>query len=242
MNFQFKKFTLAHDKSTMKIGTDAVLLAASVPVDDALQILDVGCGCGVIAFCMAQKLAKSQSEAQIWGIDPDADSIAEAIDNAEHFPLLPTQSFHFLNVTVQTMAQMPIEPFDLIVSNPPFYHDDLKPVQPNKLKSKHGDNRLSFNELINSVVKLLHTNGKFVLILSKTEGEEFLKAAESQLFCYQRIEIQPTPQKPVHRLILFFAKSPVSEIVTQKIIIRDQDSHYTEEYRDLTKHFLITQK
>ena len=223
----------------MKIGTDAVLLAASVPVENTHSILDIGCGCGVIAFCLAQKVAKNQAEAQIWGIDPDESSIQEAMENAEHFPLLSPQSFHFLNITVQAMSKMPIEPFDLIVSNPPFYHDDLKPVQSSRLKSKHGDNQLSFSELIDSVSKLLKPDGKFALILSKTEGEEFLQAAEPQLYCYQRVEIQPTPQKPAHRLILFFSKTPAAEMITQKLLIRDEDSNYTDEYKTLTKHFLI---
>lgn len=239
MNFQFKKFTLAHEKSTMKIGTDAILLAACVPVENAHNILDVGCGCGVIAFCLAQKVAKNQEEAQIWGIDPDEASIQESMNNVGQFSLMPPQAFHFLNVTIQSMALMPIEPFDLIVSNPPFFHNDLKPSQLNKLKSKHNDNQLSFNELIDSAATLLKPDGKFVLILSKTEGEEFLKDAEPQLHCYHRIEIQPTPQKPVHRLILFFAKTHDIETSTQKLIIRDENSNYTEEYKALTKQFLI---
>ena len=78
MIFQFKQFSLHHGHSTMKIGTDAVLLAALTDGKDAHNILDIGCGCGVIAFCMAQK---APSDAEIWGIDPDENSIKEATQN-----------------------------------------------------------------------------------------------------------------------------------------------------------------
>ena len=76
--FHFKQFDLEHERSTLKIGTDAVLLAALTQVDSAQTVLDVGCGCGVIAFCLAQKLAENQIVPNIFGIDVDADSVVEA--------------------------------------------------------------------------------------------------------------------------------------------------------------------
>ena len=131
--FHFKKFDLAHERSTLKIGTDAVLLAALTQVDSAQTVLDIGCGCGVIAFCLAQKLSENQVVPSIVGIDVDADSIAEARENAERFPLLPYSSFHFEQVSLQDFAnQQDAGQFDLIVSNPPYFHDDLKPQDKNK--------------------------------------------------------------------------------------------------------------
>ena len=46
--FQFKNFALSHEHSTLKIGTDSVLLASVVPVAGFRTVLDIGCGCGVI--------------------------------------------------------------------------------------------------------------------------------------------------------------------------------------------------
>ena len=40
--FQFKQFTVRHDKCAMKVGTDGVLLGAWAPVQNAKYILDVG--------------------------------------------------------------------------------------------------------------------------------------------------------------------------------------------------------
>ena len=40
--FQFKQFTVWHDKCAMKVGTDGVLLGAWTSVQGAHSILDVG--------------------------------------------------------------------------------------------------------------------------------------------------------------------------------------------------------
>ena len=87
--FHFKKFDLEHEQSTMKIGTDAVLLASLTDTEGVASVLDIGCGCGVIGFCIAQKLSDSQNAPVVFGIDPDKASIAEALRNAARFPLLP---------------------------------------------------------------------------------------------------------------------------------------------------------
>lgn len=53
--FQFKQFTVRHDKCAMKVGTDGVLLGAWAPVQDAKRILDVGAGSGLISLQLAQR-------------------------------------------------------------------------------------------------------------------------------------------------------------------------------------------
>ena len=57
--FFFKKFGLFHHRSTMKIGTDAILLARWVEVSANDDVLDIGTGCGLIPLMLAQKGIKS---------------------------------------------------------------------------------------------------------------------------------------------------------------------------------------
>ena len=118
--FRFKHFSLAHDRSTLKIGTDSVLLGAAAPIENTNSVLDIGCGCGVIAFCIADRLRRSgQTDFHVTGVDVDADSIAEARGNAQSFPQRNNIHFLFENIDIQ---HFDIDyKFDLIVSNPPFF-------------------------------------------------------------------------------------------------------------------------
>ena len=237
--FHFKKFSLQHDKSTLKIGTDAVLLAALTDVENAQSVLDIGCGCGVIAFCLAQQLAHKQVHPRVYGLDPDEASVLEARQNAAAYPLLPADTFRFVQGRVQDMAAAdhPVQ-FDLIVTNPPFYGHDLKPAQEKRLRIKHRDHQLPFEKLLQSVLKLLKEGGRFALILPPVEGAQFHALTEGLLHCRKRVFIQPTAKKPVHRVIQEYSRADVS-CTEHHLVIRNEQNEYTEEYRGVTKPYLL---
>ena len=236
--FHFKQFDLEHERSTLKIGTDAVLLAALTHPETAQSMLDIGCGCGVIAFCIAQQLAEQQQNPTIFGIDVDAASIAEAQDNAEKFPLLPISCFHFENVRLQDFSNQDNSPrFDLIVSNPPFFHGDLKPQDKSKLQSKHGDGQLSFPELVSGVDALLSENGRFALILPPTEMVEFHQLTIGKWHCRKTVHIRPTESKPVYRIVREYGRIPQPEEEI-RFFIRNTALQYTTDYLELVKPYL----
>lgn len=236
--FHFKQFDLEHERSTLKISTDAVLLAALTNPGTAQSVLDIGCGCGVIAFCIAQQLAEQQQCPTIFGIDIDADSITEAQGNADRFPLLPKSCFHFENIRLQDFANQGNSPhFDLIVSNPPFFHGDLKPQDKSKLQSKHGDGQLSFQELVGGVDALLSQNGRFALILPPSEMAEFHQLTIGKWHCLRSVHIHPTATKPVHRIVREYSRFLRSE-TEYRFFIRNAESQYTPEYLQLVKPYL----
>ena len=53
--FNFKQFSLNHHNSTMKVGTDAILLGVWCTVFDNEKALDIGTGSGVIAMIIASR-------------------------------------------------------------------------------------------------------------------------------------------------------------------------------------------
>ena len=82
--FYFKQFDVRHDRSSMRVGTDGVLLGAWAGHQPLgrLSILDIGTGCGLIALMLAQRFP----EAHITGIDIDLPSVEEARENVLNAP------------------------------------------------------------------------------------------------------------------------------------------------------------
>ena len=79
--FQFKQFTIRHDRCAMKVGTDGVLLGAWANAKGKQRILDIGTGSGLIALMLAQR-----TDAMITGIEIDPASATQAQENATASP------------------------------------------------------------------------------------------------------------------------------------------------------------
>ena len=98
-----------------RVGTDAVLLAASVSTDNG-RILDMGAGVGGVALCIAQRLAG----VQITAVEKDTD-IAELADiNITDNGF--SRRIRLIKGDVTAMPAVLAASFDHVVSNPP-YHD-----------------------------------------------------------------------------------------------------------------------
>ena len=79
--FKFKQFGLNHSSSTMKTGTDAIVLGALIENNDANSILEIGTGCGSISLMLAQRF-----EAKITAVEIDAKSAKQAQENIDASP------------------------------------------------------------------------------------------------------------------------------------------------------------
>ncbi|MBQ8937909.1 MAG: methyltransferase domain-containing protein, partial [Bacteroidaceae bacterium] len=75
--FQFKQFTIAHDRCAMKVGTDGVLVGAWSQLPARGRLLDVGTGTGLIALMVAQRSPASF----VTGIDIIPEAVEQAREN-----------------------------------------------------------------------------------------------------------------------------------------------------------------
>ncbi|MBO4282514.1 MAG: methyltransferase domain-containing protein [Bacteroidales bacterium] len=239
--FRFKHFALRHEASSQRIGTDSVLLGVLAPIENVHTVLDVGCGCGVIGFCIADRLRRAgNKDIVITGVDIDTASVQEAQENAAHFPTPDAIRFEFRKESIQEHVRL-AEPhcYDLIVSNPPFFVSSLKPADERRRQARHTDGTLSFCELAEGASKLLTPAGRFAVILPTTESKAFEEAATGHLHLMQQTVIRPLPGKPVHRIVSIFTLKPVSHVEQAELSIRDEGHHFSEGYRQLTKEFYL---
>jgi len=234
MEFRCKEFELNHSHSTMKVGTDAILLSALTPNIKAERILDIGTGCGIVALCMAQKY----KNANVTAIDIDIESIAEAKANFLNSKF--KNRLTSIQISLQKFAQTTNEIFDLIVSNPPFFSDSLLSDNTKRNIARHNICLMS-EDLISYSVNMLSANGIIVLILPNAETENLLLISHKyNLFCKEQYHIFDKKDKPCKRVTSIFAKTnSKNKMIKSNLILRNQDNTYTETYFNLIYKYLI---
>ena len=230
MAFHFRQFDVADDYSTMKIGTDSMLLGAWACPGKARKILDIGTGCGVLALMMAQK-----SEAIIEAIDIDLLSIIEAQGN-----FIRSQWFNRLfaiHIPLQVFTENSQPGYDFIISNPPYFSNALKSSSARKNSTRH-DQRLSREELIRSVSQILTPEGSFALILPADDAEEFVALCKTNgVYLRRRMTVYPKPAVLPMRTLMEFTKSQCNNMDETELTILDCSGTFSAEYLALTRNF-----
>ncbi|HEY9114045.1 MAG TPA: methyltransferase [Bacteroidales bacterium] len=230
--FHLKPFSLYHHRSTMKVGTDAMLLGTWANVENVRSILDIGTGCGIVSLLLA-----ARSMAEITAIDIDKDSIEEASENFMQSPF--KERMHTLQIDLIDFSNDTSQQFDLIVSNPPFFVNNLKPDDEKRTKARHAET-LTYQQLCIGTNKLIKPLGKLCVVLPYDESRMFLKIARKNgLFPKKQLIIFPREGMLPNRAIIEFSKINVGEILSEKFTIRNSEDKFTQQYIDMLKDFYL---
>ena len=231
--FHFKQFTVHQDRCAMKIGTDGVLLGAWTSLQtEPESILDIGAGTGVIALMLAQRSTAKTIDA----IELDEAAYEQCFENFE-ISSWADRLFCYHAGLDEFVAEIE-EPYDLIVSNPPFYSEDV--TSGNLARDTARQNRsLPFGELLDGVSKLLSTDGLFATIIPFKEEEAFIQSASKLgLYLNRRMWIRGNPSSEIKRSLLEFGLKKTT-VVEDELTIEIKRGEYTIEYQELTKAFYL---
>lgn len=232
--FRFKRFTVRQDRCAMKVGTDGVLVGAWADVRSMdRRMLDIGTGTGLIALMLAQRAP----EARIFGID--VGDVEQARENAAASPWADRLSF--VQCPVQSYA--PAEPFDLIVSNPPFFVDSLTCPDAARTTARHAV-ELPFEALRDAVVRLLAPDGRFAAVLPVEEADRFIALSSGSLRLTRRTDVRTTPRRAPKRSLLEFMRAGSGDrssapVCSELVIGTGAHEQYTDEYCALTRDFYL---
>lgn len=230
--FFFKKFAMFHHRSTMRIGTDAVLFAQWVDVKPSDVVLDIGTGSGIIPMILSQK-----GVGRVDAIELDADSYEEARLN---FSIsVWNEKLNVINADIRNFAGEADEKYDLIVSNPPYYSSDVKPIKEKKVMARHVST-LSFKDLLLSAKKMMKDDARFAVVLPYYESRLFIKETENAgLYLQKEFLISPIEGKEPNRVNMQFRLSKNDDVVTELFTIRNKDYSYTEQYKSFLRDYYL---
>lgn len=230
-HFNFKKFSIAHENSSMKVGTDTVLLGSWVNAGQSKDVLDIGTGNGTIALMLAQRTSENTI------IDAVEIEKAEALRALENFKRSPwPDKIGLYSISIQQF--FPEKKYDLIISNPPYFNNSQAPFNERRYHARHTIS-LTYEELIASTLRLLKEDGKLNVILPYTEGLQFIELArQSNLFCTRRYSFKTRESKPIERWLLEFSRHKESLDIGE-ILLYSKGDHWSDSYVDLTRDFYL---
>ena len=230
--FQFKQFTVHQDQCAMKVCTDACILGAwfAAKTADYTTVLDIGAGTGLLSLMLAQK---SNSEMHAIEIDLGAykqlkENVQQSIwkDRIRTYPG-DARSYAF-----------PIK-FDFIITNPPFFENDLPSATEGEQLAKHSK-ELSLEELIAVIGRNLEPHGAFGILLPYHRWEYFHQLATSNEFSLvDHLQVKQTPKHNFFRSILHYSRVNDHFNPAFELTIQGADGKYTDDFTELLKDYYL---
>ncbi len=217
----------------MKVGTDGVLLGAWSGLESASRILDVGTGSGLIAVMLAQR-----SGAVIDGVEIDEKACKQARENVEGTPW--HERISLFHDSFQHFSETTSFRYDVIVSNPPYFQNSLKPPVKAKTTAKH-DTALNYTTLLSCCAKLLKPGGRLSFIIPAVDQKQFTGLADFHRLYPSRLTwVRPAPGKEYSRCLVEFTGQTGITCSENELIIRKSDlTAYSDEYIELTRDFYL---
>jgi release factor glutamine methyltransferase len=152
------------------------------------ELLDIGTGSGAIALSFAHE----KPDWRVRGLDISAEALEVARENARHLGLAEQSRF-----VLGDMAQLAAEPFDLVVSNPPYISSaefaelmpEVRDFEPPRALLAGQDGLDCYRLLAAQVKKNLKPGGWLLLEIGcrqeQSVRELLMQAGLSEIYCRQ---------------------------------------------------------
>ncbi len=188
------RLSLLQPREGYRAGTDPVLLAAFVPAGQGESVLDLGCGAGTAALCLAARVPGLE----LHGLElqPAYAGLARrnAVDNGIT-----------LHVHEGDLRAMPKElrarAFDHVLTNPPF-HTDATPSRDAGRAVAHHEAGAGLADWIAAGLRRLRPGGTFSLVQRIERLPEALAALAGRAGAVEVLPLAPRTGRPAGRFLL----------------------------------------
>jgi tRNA1Val (adenine37-N6)-methyltransferase len=223
----------------MKVTTDACLFGAWVAKEVGSQqstvdcVLDIGTGTGLLALMVAQK----NEAVLIDAVEIDKEAADQANENAALSPW--KERLNVINKDVKCFSFR--HKYDLIISNPPFYENEIRSATDSKNVAHHSEN-LTLEELLLIIKSHLASRGSFFLLLPYKRNEEVKRVfKDHQLHISKILLVKQSVKHDYFRIMLKGKRNhkPGHETIIEEMSILDYQQRYSPEFLSLLKDYYL---
>ena len=231
--FSFKQFTVQQSDCALKVCTDACLfgawVAAHIKDDAPTNILDIGTGTGLLSLQLAQKLPSAFIDA----VELDPAAAKQAAQNAA------ATNFN-IKVHNTDIKNYGGKIYQHIISNPPFFENDLKSEHALKNQAMHSTT-LTLQTLFTCVDDLLEPAGSFSVLLPFARANEVEALAGAHGFdVAHKALVQQTPNHAPFRVMYIFSKTGIiNDHASETSILIKENELYTPAFIAYLKDYYL---
>ena len=184
------------------------------------KVLDIGCGCGVLGLLVKRDLPTCQMSA----IDIQPSNVALACKNAQH------NGIDMEMFEGDFLALEHRQHFDVLISNPPFYHEGVLKTEDAHLRTSRYNSALPLGPFLAHAKRVLKPHGKLLWCYDAKQIGLLLGLLKDEGFTLSALQcVHPKTTKGAS-LVLFEAKrnsKSLCEVLPPLVV---HDSHgYTPE-------------
>jgi tRNA1Val (adenine37-N6)-methyltransferase len=226
----------------MKVTTDACLFGSRVAkeIENKIPaatgtavktILDIGTGTGLLSLLIAQNNAGSIID----GIEIDKDAGEQAKEN-----IAVSSWSNRITILCGDARQFPFDKkYDVIISNPPFYENELQSENEKKNIAQHSEGLL-LDDLLQIIKTNLAGTGIFFLLLpSKRKDEIELLLKKNDLFVLKKILVRQSVNHNYSRIMIAGNMNAGIQTEENEIFIKNNQQQYTPEFVQLLKDYYL---
>ena len=220
----------------MKVTTDSCFFGAWVAREmqngklEVKNVLDIGAGTGLLSLMIAQK-----NELDIDAVEIDEGASQQAKENVEVSPW--KDKIRVFNEDI--LAFQPAKKYDSIVSNPPFYENELASEQSKKNIAHHSE-QLTFSQVLKVIKQQLQPQGIFFLMFPFKRKEEIKRLfRENELYVISSVILSQSVKHSPFRMIIKGATKETVQGDSTSVSIWDEHQQYTSKFVDLLRDYYL---
>lgn len=160
------------------------------------RVLDIGCGCGILGLLLKRDFPKCD----MTQIDIQACNVKLTQMNANENTLTSRI------IEGDFLTSLMGEKFDMIVSNPPFYHQDVTKSENEHVAISRYNDYLPFPKMIEHANRLLTPHGKFYCCYDAKQLPELMDVFARYKLRVQKVQYVHSKRDKEASLVLIEAK------------------------------------
>ena len=213
------RLMLTQPRDGYRVAIDPILLAAAVPALGGERVLDLGCGIGTAALCVAKRVV----DVAVTGIDIQPDLVALA-RNADENGLAARAAFEVSDVLALGDGS-----FDHVCANPPYLEAGKSSLSPNPIKAiANVEGAAKLADWVRAAISAVRECGSVTFIHRAERAAELRAAMAAGLGALRELPLLPKESAAAKRVLIQGTKGATSgHVILPGMALHDASGGFT---------------